>query len=294
MNAVRKRQEDLLPDRLKATWQVVEAKQITAEEFDQRQIQWLREYREIWNRALRFGPQAELTESLISELALFTGDDSSEIEQRCRRTVGLFDDQWSLPASETDLGESDQIQHEHELYDLMWWHTLNDDDSPLGYVTALDFAQRNGCHHYLDFGAGVGAGAILFAQHGFDVEVADLSWFLLAFSEWRMEKRQLPGRFVDLNESPLPDRAFDFITAMDGLEHLADPTGVIADLDRSLKAGGYLFGQFQTGELELNQELPPHQAPGLSPAIEHLQRLGFVEVWRDEWLWGHQAFQKQR
>jgi hypothetical protein len=31
------------------------------------------------------------------------------------------------------------------LYELMWWHTLNEDASPLAYVTALRFAQQREC-----------------------------------------------------------------------------------------------------------------------------------------------------
>ena len=30
-----------------------------------------------------------------------------------------------------------------------------------------------------------------------------------------------------------------------------------------------------------------------APTFARLRELGFVEAWRDEWLWGHQVFQKQ-
>jgi hypothetical protein len=30
-----------------------------------------------------------------------------------------------------------------------------------------------------------------------------------------------------------------------------------------------------------------------APTFHKLDELGFVEVWRDEWLWGHQVFQKR-
>src|SRR5262245_40023685 len=53
------------------------------------------------------------------------------------------------------------FQYESYVCDLMWWHTLQDDDSLLGYATALDFARRNRCGKYLDFGSGVGSGQIL-------------------------------------------------------------------------------------------------------------------------------------
>ena len=36
------------------------------------------------------------------------------------------------------------------LFDLMWWHTLTHDQTPLAYVVALKFAQRHTCRRYLD------------------------------------------------------------------------------------------------------------------------------------------------
>ena len=79
------------------------------------------------------------------------------------------------------------------MYELMWWHSLRDDASPLAYVTALHLAQQRGCRRYLDFGAGVGSGGILFARHGFDVTLADISSTLLQFTSWRLGRRESSG-----------------------------------------------------------------------------------------------------
>src|SRR2546427_172036 len=86
---------------------------------------------------------------------------------------------------------------------------LTEDFTPLSYVTALEFAAREGCRSCLDFGAGVGSGGILFARHGFDVGLADISSPLLNFSRWRFETRNLPAEFFDLKAQTLPRAAFD-------------------------------------------------------------------------------------
>lgn len=284
--------ENLLPDQLKMSWQAVESRQISASEFEQRHAAWLREYRSIWEDALSLDGRRDLTESLLTEIALFTREEPAEVERRCRRAVTDVADEW-IAQVETESRESVERfydQNENYIYDLMWWHTLQDDDSPLGYVTALDFARRNRCGKYLDFGSGVGSGAILFARGGFEIALADISSTLLSFSAWRLEQRKLPARLIDLKSSGLPENSFDIITAMDVFEHLADPVGTIDELSRALTPGGYLFGRFHA---EVDEDHPQHIVFDFAPTLARLRELGFVEAWRDEWLWGHQVFQKQ-
>src|SRR2546428_3860327 len=100
----------------------------------------------------------------------------------------------------------------------MWWHTWSANASPLSYVAALHFARSQGGRRYLDFGAGMGSGSILFARHGFDVTLADISSTLLRFSAWRLDLRRLPATYVDLKTAELPAGAFDLVTAMDVFE----------------------------------------------------------------------------
>ena len=122
-------------------------------------------------------------------------------------------------------------QHVEKYYDtagdcieeLMWWHKLADDNSPLAYVAALEFASSANCKTYLDFGSGVGSGALLFRSHGFDVTLADISGEMLAFCKYRFAARGCVASFIDLKQSALPSAAFDFITAMDVFEHIVDP-----------------------------------------------------------------------
>jgi len=79
------------------------------------------------------------------------------------------------------------------------------------------------------------------------------------------------------------------ITAMDVFEHLTDPVKAVDHLAIALKRGGFLFGRFAA---EPDEDRPQHIVFDFGPALDRLASWGFTKVWRDEWLWGHQAFQK--
>ena len=174
-------------------------------------------------------------------------------------------------------------------YELMWWHTLAEDQSPLAYVAALHLALQNGLKHSLDFGAGVGSGGLLFFRHGFTIALADISSTLLDFSRRRLKARGIPATFVDLKTNELPAEKYDFITAMDVFEHIAEPENAVEPVARALRSGGILFGRFN---VEPDENRPSHIAHDFGPTFERLAELGFEECWRDDWLWGHQAFRK--
>lgn len=284
----------LLPDRLKELWQDVDRKLLTFEQFNQEQQRGLAEYRSLWEQALICGGHKDLPESLYAELARFSGcDDSSEIQRRCACALANVKDEWCGGVDRADQQSVAKFYNESEamIYELMGWHTLGEDTSPLAYVVALQLALMHGCQSYLDFGAGVGSGGILFARHGLEVTLADISSPMLDFSRWRFQLRGLSGHFVDLKTSNLPSRAYDIVAAMDVFEHLVDPTQTVADLWHSMKPGGFLFGRFHS---EVDEDRPHHIVQDFGPTLDRLRELGFVEVWRDEWLWGHQVFQKPR
>jgi SAM-dependent methyltransferase len=283
---------ELLPDRLKGAWAEVQAGRITAAEYEGRKAQWLEEYRARWRTALLLDGRDDLKTSLLSEIAEhLPHHDPSTVEPRCRDAVGALAREWSEQVAAPDRISVERYYDRSEtyVYDLMWWHSLVDDDGPLAYVTALDFATGRGCRDALDFGAGVGAGGILFARSGFDVTLADISSTLLHFGQRRFEARRLRARFIDLKTSALPSNGFDIVTAMDVFEHLADPVGAIDDIARALKPGGYLYGRFHA---DIDPDRPQHIVSDFDPTLARLRERGFVEVWRDDWLWGHQVFQR--
>jgi 2-polyprenyl-3-methyl-5-hydroxy-6-metoxy-1,4-benzoquinol methylase len=284
--------EKLLPDQLKELWQSVDQEKLSLEEFNLEQERLLLEYRDLWEQALLLDGQNSLQESLCSELAQYSGcEDLSEIRRRCSAALSRVKDEWHGTVECDDHQTVEQFYNESEamIYELVWWHSLSEDTSPLAYVTAFHFARLHGCRSYLDFGAGVGSGAILFARHELQVTLADISSSMLDFSRWRFAARGLSGRFVDLKENGLPANAYDMVAAMDVFEHLVDPVKAVEELWCTMKPGGFLFGRFHS---ELDEDRPHHIVQDFGPTLQRLHSLGFVEVWRDEWLWGHQVFQK--
>ena len=284
--------EQLLPDRLKELWRAVDEHLLSVEAFTSEQERLLDDYRRTWADALTLEGHPTLRESLLAELGTYMScADPAEIEARCARAVAVLKSEWRakvVPGSRDSI-EQFYDESQNTIYELMWWHTLTEDASPLSYVTALHFARHHGGRHYLDFGAGVGSGSILFARHGFDVTLADISSTLLRFSEWRLDRRRLPATYVDLKASELPAGTFDLVTAMDVFEHLVDPVGTVDRLAATLRAGGFLYARIAA---EADEDRPQHIVHDFGPTFERLKALGFVRVWQDEWLWGHQVFQK--
>lgn len=284
--------QGLLPDVLKDLWQKVDDQHFTGEQFYYEKERLLDEYRRRWSRALVLDGHPDLKESLLWELGRYVGcGDPAEMERRCSIGWKDVEDEWH---QKVENGSSESIERFYDrteayLYNLIWWHTLVEDDTPLAYVTALDFARRSGCRSYLDFGSGISSGAILFARYGMEVSCADISSSLLDFSDWRLPKRHLHAHLIDLKQRSLPSRTFDLVTAMDVFEHLTNPKGAIDQIWEALRPRGFLYGRFA---LEPDDERPQHIVHDFEPVFQHLRHRGFAQVWEDEWLWGHQVFQK--
>jgi hypothetical protein len=52
---------------------------------------------------------------------------------------------------------------------------------------------------------------------------------------------------------------------------------------------GILLGRFHT---EDDDDRDYHIVRDFEPTFRELEVLGFREIWKDDWLWGHQAFQR--
>jgi 2-polyprenyl-3-methyl-5-hydroxy-6-metoxy-1,4-benzoquinol methylase len=282
----------LLPDRLRELWKEVDAKRMSSEECTAQQERWLDDYRRQWREALLESGQDDLRTGLFREVAAYYQiADLAEVERRCANAVAHLRHEWQ----ESD--EPDQrakIENFYEspttIYELIGWHTLQDDTGPLAYVLGLDIARAHHIRTCLDFGSGVGSGALLFAHQGITVTLADISTTLLDFAAWRFARRGLPAQRIDLKRAALPDASFDMILAMDVFEHLAEPEQVVEQLWRALRPGGLLFARIHAEE---DPDRPQHIVRDFAPTFERMRKLGLIETWRDTWLWGHQLFEKR-
>jgi len=87
----------------------------------------------------------------------------------------------------------------------------------------------------LDVPAGTGALAIRLREMGFTVSCCDINPSLFSAQGVEMKKR-------DLNQTlPYLSGSYDFITCLEGLEHLENPFNAIREFSRILKPGGRLF-----------------------------------------------------
>jgi mycofactocin glycosyltransferase len=260
----------------------------------QSQLLLTSEYANIWNAALLLDGHTSIQQSILTELAEYTGvTDIEQVRQRCCNNQGQIAAAWRRTVTEGSRASVDAFYDTCEvdlyIHSLMWWHTLSDDDSPLAYVLALKFAQQRGCHSLLDFGAGAGSGAVLYARHGLQTTAADISAPMLAFTQWRLRRRNLNANIIDLRTSELAASQYDMITAMDVFEHLSDPLGTVDHIARALRPGGFLFGRFA---VEKDDDHPLHIVRDFRPVFDRLAERGLNKVWSDQWLWGHTAFQK--
>jgi 2-polyprenyl-3-methyl-5-hydroxy-6-metoxy-1,4-benzoquinol methylase len=284
--------EKPLATELRELWARADKKDISREAATAEQDRLMEAYRKVWREALLLNGESDFTRSTLAEIASKRGiEDLNAVRLRCEQAVTSLRDAWNTTLRTIDTPEVDRFYDETEFYidELMWWHTLNDDDTPLAYVAALKFAESRGLTRIADFGSGVGSGGLLFARHGFSVTLADISSVLLDFCRWRFQQRNLAAQFVDLKSDCLPAMTFDLITAMDVFEHLTKPVETLDLLAEALAPGGYIFGRFAA---EIDPDRPMHIVQDFAPVFERFHDKGFTEVWRDDWLWGHQVFRK--
>jgi ubiquinone/menaquinone biosynthesis C-methylase UbiE len=86
----------------------------------------------------------------------------------------------------------------------------------------------------LDVPAGEGALAARLAQIGFAVRCCDLYPEIFRLPTVEIKQGDLSGTL------PYPDQGFDYITCVEGLEHIENPQQAVREFSRLLSAGGHL------------------------------------------------------
>jgi 2-polyprenyl-3-methyl-5-hydroxy-6-metoxy-1,4-benzoquinol methylase len=282
------------PSRVLAAWREVEAGRLSREDFHKKETEVVAANRRRWTEALADSAAGDLETAVLREIGAWRKEpDLAKVRARCERSLAALKDKWNADVGDT-IAAQDVVAYydsaDDLIEELMWWHALHDDTSPLAYAVALDFARANKCRHLLDFGSGVGVSAVLFHKDVETVTLADVSSTLLDFCRWRLRQRGIKADFVDLKTGSLPENRFDIVTAMDVFEHLEDPSDAIASLDRALKPGGFIFGRFAADPADADR--PQHIAHDFQPVFDRLAALGYREAWKDQWFWGHQVYQK--
>lgn len=198
--------------------------------------------REWWTRALTLPGFPDLESSLVGELAEYLGRSESEVADGCRSAAAELARTWRAAAPQ-GVGEVSEFYRRSDgyLYDLTWWHALAEDESALAGVEALEVALDIHARDILDFGSGIGSLGLLFTRHGMSVTLAEINAALNDYARRRFDRRGERAEFLDVNSHGLPEAAFDFVSAVDVLEHLPDPVNTLKSLAAALRPGGALF-----------------------------------------------------
>jgi 2-polyprenyl-3-methyl-5-hydroxy-6-metoxy-1,4-benzoquinol methylase len=165
------------------------------------------------------------------------------------------------------------------IYELSYWHTLHMNLGLIENARSLQEALTRPGRMYLDFGGGTGSNIILFASHGFECTLADISTTMLDFARWRFERRKIEARLIDTKVESLPHETFDFVTAVEILEHVPNPLEIMSTIAAATKPGGIIVAWVPFYKDELR---PMHLITDERMADRFSDELGLNEIWRED------------
>lgn len=203
------------------------------------------EWKMAWEEALMLpGDFKKLEDSAVKELSEYLLIPQEKIKDILPKAENLLAEEWR----NMNINEANEVSIKSfynntqlEIFELMNWHVNKLNTGPLNYVCAMEIAKELEIKEYLDYGSGIGSGAILFAKNGFNVACADISEPLAKFIKYRFDKRNLRVNFIDLRISALSKNTYDMITCFDVLEHVFNPGALLKQLRNALRENGILI-----------------------------------------------------
>ena len=191
-----------------------------------------------WTRLM--APRSgDIRTDLVDEAAEYLGIPLAEAWDRLRGAGDRFRDEWIATVGQsTDATLITEFYNrvDTELFELLEWHAVD----PIHYRTLIlrDAVRPRRGRSYLDYGSGIGSDAVVFAEAGYSVTVADISDLLLGFAEFRCRKRGATVHTIDLKSQELPANAYDVAVCFDVLEHIPEPIPVVHRIHRAMRRGG--------------------------------------------------------
>ena len=129
-----------------------------------------------------------------------------------------------------------------------WWDP-NSEFRPLHEINPLRLAWINNHvpldgKRVVDVGCGGGILSEAMARAGASVTGIDLSHRALKVAQLHLMESRLPVRYEAVSAEDLAERepgTYDLVTCMEMLEHVPDPSSVVAACARLVKPGGHVF-----------------------------------------------------
>jgi 2-polyprenyl-3-methyl-5-hydroxy-6-metoxy-1,4-benzoquinol methylase len=231
---------------------------------------------------------------LVGEAAEYLGLTADQVIERSKNAAQQFKQEWQQRVADpTDERAVTRFynESESELFELIPWHASD----PIHYRTLIcvDMARRRTGRRFLDYGSGIGSDAIVFAEAGFEVTLADVSERLLEFARWRCESRGYKVHVVDLKHREVARSSCDVAVCFDVLEHIPKPMRTLGRISRALTPGALLFVHAPFG-VDVDRPMHVVHADDIS---SRMRTVGFN--WRGDlkedfpsWLWSPHVYER--
>lgn len=221
---------------------------------------------------------AGVRESVLADLTEYSGLTEQECVHRATHSQVYATEEWGdLPSEPTPAELIEFYQRNSSwIFGLLWYAYLQAEGYawPAAVAIGDDLGINRPSADVLDFGAGVGAGALMFQELGDRPTAADISGPLLDFATFRAQCRRTDLSTIDLKESTPSKASFDVVCAVQTMAHVPDVGATAAMLNAALRSDGLLFADFDTHERRrtdsrlYDDDLPLRRAT---------RRAGFVE-----------------
>ena len=232
----------------------------------------------LWRDALKV-PGKTLEQTLAEEVADYFGKSVDEVIEYWYYSTQRLKEEWVAQNPQTEADIIDYYDKSTTyIYELSFWHTLHMNLGLIENARSLELALSRPGRQYLDFGGGTGSNIILFSRYGFECTLADISTSLMSFATWRFNRRGINCKVIDLKKGSLPEDFYDFVTAVEILEHAANPLDIMKQIVKATKSGGLITAWIPFFEDDLR---PMHLVTEMNLAERFLE-LGLTEISRDD------------
>jgi SAM-dependent methyltransferase len=181
----------------------------------------------------------------LAELKEYLGD--SYDHARLQRYEEAVDEELAEVGDEPTLYRTSQMY----LYNLTAF-AMSRTKEP--YLSDLTDLVRPGSR-VLDYGCGIGSDGLLLLEAGYEVGFADFANPSTEYLRWRLRKRGLQAPIYDLDRDT-PDAGWDAAYSFDVIEHVDDPLGFLARLERLATLVVVNFLEPLPDEPDVHHELP--------------------------------------
>jgi 2-polyprenyl-3-methyl-5-hydroxy-6-metoxy-1,4-benzoquinol methylase len=149
-----------------------------------------------------------MAEAIAGELASYTGQPVDQVLALMERGTHDFEQLWRAAGIDpTNRGAVEEFYRRQfvEAYELANWHCgRTNGEPPLNYAHVAHVAKAKGFRRALDYGSGIGTGALCLHEAGCAVDCADIAQDLLKFVGYRLARRQVGVTLVDLASGQTP------------------------------------------------------------------------------------------